>query len=158
VRGQRFEDPAAYAHFTLFGLVTAGRDTGTLTFERETAAEHVRFAIEAIRRSGSNIVHVEVTDFHAGRASLLPSVLDDLSRMSGITIVERPDRTAGRGYYPGFCFKAFAILGEERFELADGGHVDWAQALVESRKERLMISGMSLDRLALVAARTGSRG
>jgi len=35
--------------------------------------------------------------------------------------------------------------------VADGGHVDWTQQLVASRKERLMISGLGLDRLALAS-------
>jgi hypothetical protein len=35
------------------------------------------------------------------------------------------------------------------FEIADGGLVDWTQRLVPSRKERLMISGLGVERLAL---------
>ena len=34
-------------------------------------------------------------------------------------------------------------------EVGDGGLVDWTQALVGSAKERLMISGLSLERLAV---------
>ena len=37
-------------------------------------------------------------------------------------------------------------------EVADGGLVDWTQHLVGSRKERLMICGIGLDRVALALA------
>jgi hypothetical protein len=36
--------------------------------------------------------------------------------------------------------------------VADGGLVTWTQDLVRSKKERLMISGLSLERLATVRA------
>jgi hypothetical protein len=32
-RAQRFHGPASFTHFEIFGLVTAGRDTGDLNFE-----------------------------------------------------------------------------------------------------------------------------
>ena len=47
------------------------------------------------------------------------------------------------------CFKAAAIVGGEWFEYGDGGLVDWGARLVGSAKERMMISGMSIDRIAI---------
>lgn len=152
VRAQRFEGAASFAHFKLLGLVTAGRDTGNLGFECESASEHVRFAIDGIVRAGADAVRVELTDFVAGRAALLATVAEGLSAGPRVEVVERPEREAARGYYAGFCFKAFAVFAEETFEVADGGHVDWTQQLVPSRKERLMISGLGLDRLAVAMA------
>jgi hypothetical protein len=35
-------------------------------------------------------------------------------------------------------------------EMGDGGFVDWTQKLVQSGKERLMTSGLSLERLAML--------
>lgn len=66
-----------------------------------------------------------------------------------VEVTDRPDRPSGSGYYEGFCFKAFPTIGGEMFEVADGRLVCWTQALVGTRKERLLISGMGLDRLAL---------
>lgn len=60
---------------------------------------------------------------------------------------------SGRGYYTGLCFKIFAAFGGTQLEVADGGFVDWTQQLLGSRKERLLISGFGIDRLAM----TGSR-
>jgi hypothetical protein len=152
VRAQRFDDAAAYAHFHLFGLVTAGRDIGNFAFERESAAEHVRFAIEGLLKAGVDGIRIELTDFHPRRERLLGAVRESIPSSPEVRVVDRPDRQAARGYYAGFCFKAFATLRGTTFEVADGGHVEWTQHLLDSRKERLMISGIGLDRLALVAS------
>ena len=64
-----------------------------------------------------------------------------------------PDRQAGRGYYPDLCFKLFACVADEEVEVGDGGLVAWTQLLLQNRKERLMISGLGLDRLAAMRVR-----
>jgi hypothetical protein len=152
LRAQRFEAEAAFSHFRLFGLVSAGRDTGNLGFEREAVVEHIRFAVDAIARvTGSDAV-VELTDLTgAEMANVAGDVRDALP---GVTVEDRPDRETGRAYYDRMCFKVYAS-GEERFEIADGGLVDWTQRLVQSRKERLMISGLGVERLAMVLAGSG---
>jgi hypothetical protein len=63
-----------------------------------------------------------------------------------------PDRPSGRGYYTGLCFKVFAVFGETELEVADGGFVDWTQRLLGNRKERLLISGYGIDRIAIAIA------
>lgn len=63
----------------------------------------------------------------------------------------RPEREAGRAYYDRMCFKVFATASSERFEIADGGLVDWTQQLLQNRKERLMIGGLGVERVALLA-------
>jgi hypothetical protein len=62
VRAQRFEGDAAFTHFQIFGLVTAGRDTGDLRFERDAFVEHVRFAASAIRIITGSVALVALTD------------------------------------------------------------------------------------------------
>jgi hypothetical protein len=44
----------------------------------------------------------------------------------------------------------------ELLSVADGGLVDWTQQLVPSRKERLLISSVGVDRLALITPPQGS--
>jgi hypothetical protein len=149
VRGQRFEGAVSFAHFQLFAVVTAGRDVGGLAFERTSASEHVRFACRALVAAGADRVRVELTDFSAGRmAPVVQAVREALSSQPGVEAIDRPDRQEARGYYTGFCFKAFASVGDATLEVADGGHVDWTQQLVPSRKERSMITGLGIDRLA----------
>ncbi|MGZ3143389.1 hypothetical protein ACVDFE_15620 [Lentzea chajnantorensis] len=127
VRAQQFEGAGRFAHFTLFGAVTAGRDRGSLAFERDAFAEHVAFLRQAC---GDVEVRVSVLDprFEALRGDLPAD----------------PSRTPG--YYQGLCFKVY-LHGEE---IGDGGFVDWTQRLLGNRKERLLISGVGVDRLAML--------
>ena len=149
LRAQRFDGQMSFAHFELFGIVTAGRDVGDLTFERESAEEHLRIIVGALLSLGASNVRLELSDFDDGRfASVIDAVRVDLESDS-VEVVERPERPSGRGYYEGFCFKAFPTLGGDTFEVADGGFVDWTRKLVGSEKERVLISGVGLDRLAL---------
>ena len=46
VRAQLFSGAGRFAHFTLFAAVSAGRDRGSLSFERQHFAEHIAFLRE----------------------------------------------------------------------------------------------------------------
>jgi hypothetical protein len=63
------------------------------------------------------------------------------------------DRQAGRDYYPSVCFKVEGVWDGQQLEVGDGGIVDWTQRLLGSTKERLITSGIGLDRLASVISR-----
>ena len=146
-RAQVFDGEGVFSHFQIFGLVTAGRDGGDLAFERGAIVEHVRFAADAIRLvTGSDVV-VELTDLTGDGMGDVADLVR--AAMPGLDIRDRPDREAGRAYYDRMCFKAYASSAGQPFEIADGGLVDWTQRLVPSRKERLMISGLGVERLAL---------
>jgi hypothetical protein len=59
-----------------------------------------------------------------------------------------PSRQTGRGYYSEICFHIHATpRAGHSLELADGGAVDWTQKLLSNAKERLVISGISGERL-----------
>ena len=49
VRLQPFDVPGFTPHFRLFGLVSAGRDTGSSSFELQHLAEHIRFYLRLFR-------------------------------------------------------------------------------------------------------------
>ncbi|WP_205315493.1 hypothetical protein [Nonomuraea lactucae] len=132
VRAQRF--PSGFSsHFTLFGLVTAGRDTGGLAFERRHLAEHLSLLSRAVRACGAE---PEV------RVTLLDPAFEAVA--SDLDAVGDPGRQSGRGYYGGLCFKVYA--GD--VEVGDGGFVDWTARLLGNRKERLLISALGVDRLS----------
>ncbi len=82
MRAQQFEGSRSFAHFILLGLVSAGRDTGSGSFEHTSVRQHL----------------------------------------------------------------------DADVEVADGGLVTWTRALLSNNKERLMISGLSLERLAVLDA------
>ena len=55
-------------------------------------------------------------------------------------------RIAGIGYYESLCFKITAKnKAGQRFPIVDGGLVDWTKKLLQSRKERLFISGFGSE-------------
>ncbi|GAA4737338.1 hypothetical protein [Phytohabitans rumicis] len=141
VRGQRFA--AGAAHFGLFGLVTAGRDTGDLAFERRHSAEHLQAVTSGVRRATDRRPEVRLTVLQERFAPVAAAVREALA---GVHVTDDPDRSSGRGYYTGLCFKVF-VAG---VEVGDGGFTDWTQRLLGNRKERLIISGVGVDRLATI--------
>ncbi len=157
LRAQRFEGTATFAHFQLFGLVSAGRDTGDLGFEREAFAEHIGFVCAVLQRLAVSAIEVELTDLTGDAMEPVGAgVRDVVGGIRGATVIDQPDREAGRAYYDRMCFKVFATAGSERFEIADGGLVDWTQQLLQSRKERLLIGGLGVERVALLQEASNS--
>ena len=89
-----------------------------------------------------------MTDFDGRLGPAVARILAALHAV-GIRADVWPEREAARGYYPGLCFKVVAVFDGEEVEVGDGGLVPWTQLLLSDAKERLMISGLSLERLAL---------
>jgi hypothetical protein len=156
-RSQLFAGPASFAHFQLLGVVTAGRDTGSHEFESRHLAEHVRFAAAGLGALGIDRVTVAVTCMDDESRRVLAAVTTELAGLPGIDITEAPEREGGRAYYRGLCFKVLAGSGgqPDLLEVGDGGFVDWTARLLGNRKERLLISGYGLDRVALVSSPAG---
>jgi hypothetical protein len=131
-----------FAHFSLFGAVTAGRDPGGLGFERQHVVEHARLMAAGCRALGATAVSLGVTVLDPRFEGLLDEVPD-------VPVRPFPEREGGRGgYYEGLCFKVFASFGGEPAEVGDGGFTPWTRRLLGNAKERLMTSGLGVDRLA----------
>lgn len=47
-----------------------------------------------------------------------------------------------------FASRVNAYVHGELGEIGDGGFTDWTAGLIASKKERLLISGLGMDRLA----------
>jgi hypothetical protein len=67
VRMQPFDEPGYTPHFRLFGLVSAGRDTGSHAFDIQHLGEHLRFYLRlfaALNEEGFSFVNplVEISD------------------------------------------------------------------------------------------------
>jgi hypothetical protein len=148
VRAQHFDGPGRLAHFQLFGMVTAGRDTGNRSFEHQHLAEHLRFATRALAAAGAQHTQIRLTGLDDAAAPVIVQVRHELAGLPDVDVVEDPGRTSGRGYYTGLCFAIYAYIAGEELEIGDGGFVDWTQLLTGNRKERLLISGFGVDRLA----------
>jgi hypothetical protein len=152
VRGQQFAGAARFAHFSLLALVSAGRDTGDHAFERQHLTEHLTLTAAVLRRAGAQQVQVRLTVLDPRFGPLAETVGESITDAD---VVDDPERTSGRGYYAGLCYKVFAALGDEAFELGDGGFVTWTQQLLGNRKERLLIGGIGIDRLATLGTASG---
>ena len=156
VRAQQFRGLGAPAHFTLFGLVTAGRDEGGYGFQRAALAEHLRFAVAGPATTGLRQIRVALTPLSDAGERIAAAVIGELDRDRGpaaaAVIVLDHAWQRGRGYYRDLCFKIHAHASGEPVEIADGGFTDWTRQLAASSKERLLISGIGLDRLAACAA------
>jgi hypothetical protein len=152
VRAQQISGPRSFAHFSLAGFVSAGRDVGNGAFESAALVDHLRVHAACAITLGASHVRLAVSDFTDG---LFRAALDAArAAVAGVEHIELaldPDRESGRGYYEGLCFKSFARFGTDEFEMGDGGNVDWTARFVGSAKERCFISGIGLDRLALAA-------
>ncbi|MBV9448838.1 MAG: hypothetical protein JO345_23365 [Streptosporangiaceae bacterium] len=146
VRAQRFPD-GFFPHFSLLGLVTAGRDEGSCRFERSALAEHLCFAIDGLTAAGAPAVQIALTPLSDTGARTAAAVAEDLADTAADIEMDHA-RRGGRGYYRDLCFKVNILDGGEVVEIGDGGFTDWAAKLLANNKERLLISGYGLDRLS----------
>lgn len=143
----------SFAHFSLLGMVVAGRDSGNRAFERQAFMQLLTAMVGVVTDVGADRAVVAVTDFdgRSGSAESFGEVAVELGER-GIEVRRDERRTAGRGYYPSWCFKLHAVFGDEEIEVGDGGFVPWTQLLLANAKERLLIGGIGLDRLAIGGA------
>ncbi|HVV22044.1 MAG TPA: hypothetical protein VHF06_21605 [Pseudonocardiaceae bacterium] len=145
VRAQLVSGAGRFAHFSLFGLVTAGRDTGDLAFEREHILEHVRFLVAAIRNRTDNALELRLT---VGDKRFTPVADAIRAGVPDVDVTDDPDRVAGSGYYAGLCYKVLVTRGGDRIDIGDGGVLDWTRQLLGNNKERLVTSGLGIDGIA----------
>ena len=151
LRAQSFEGPASYAHFGLFAAVTAGRDVGDMRFERAAVAEHLGIVTRALAHAGVTRIRVEFSDFTGGSwAPVMAAVGAVLVAVPGVEVVSTEPNAPGGVYYRGLRFQVYASSGDGFLHLGDGGLVDWSQKALENRKERLLISGVGVDRFSLI--------
>jgi hypothetical protein len=154
VRAQRF--PAGWAaHFGLVAMVTAGRDQGSRRFEQAALAEQFRFAAAALRAAGVARVQVALTPLSEAGERIAAAAAAALAAEPA-EITTDHGRIGGRGYYRDLCFKVNAVAGGATVEIGDGGFTDWTSRLLSNEKERLLIAGYGVDRLATVTSEAGT--
>jgi hypothetical protein len=151
-------------HFSLLGMVTAGRDVGGHRFEIEAVAEHVRSLVAGLVAAGLGRAQLAVTPMSSAGETITAALPAELAHAPVEVVIDR-ERLAGRGYYRDLCFKlnvaaddsadgdhAGSPPGAEWAEIGDGGFTDWIAWLTASAKERLLISGVGIDRVVGLAA------
>jgi hypothetical protein len=159
LRPQPLLDANSYPHFKVFAMCTAGRDVGNHEFEIEALISHLSAylrLLQTLQDGGYRIkgVRLLLTDLADHQARLEEKVLPMLAAsFPAVTLGFDPGRTSGRGYYGGVSFNILVTdeNGEE-LSIADGGFTDWTRKLLQSQKERLLISGMGTERLCMLFA------
>ncbi|HTO52443.1 MAG TPA: hypothetical protein VMR50_03570 [Myxococcota bacterium] len=146
LRTPLFQGPLSFAHFRLFVLCSAGRDP---RFHETALVTHLEFYARVARTAlGAHVpIRISLTDLRGDPPR-------DFARDPGpeqVEVVFDQSRATGRGYYTDWCFKIHARHEGEWLELGDGGAVDWAQKLLSNAKERLVISGISSERICAIA-------
>ncbi|MFC5447777.1 hypothetical protein [Paenibacillus aestuarii] len=156
LRAQQFSGPGMLPHFSLFCMITSGRDTGSYGFEKRTLVEHVRVyqaifqALFQARMTVKFIRHGGYTDSE-GLVQRLREHLQESLPNVGLT--EQIEAGAHNDYYKGLQFHLIVELPSGRLTIGDGGFVDWSQQLLGNQKERMMISAIGIDRLMSETAR-----
>lgn len=147
LRTQPFVGDRNLAHFTLLATVTAGRDTGNRTFERTTVRADLPTLITATLATGVAAVQIRATNLSDRQVPVL-TWLHDAVEDDRVTVVDHPDRQAGRNYYTTACIKLDAPSHDGHWgEVGDGGFVEWGGSLGSNRKERLWTAAISIERL-----------
>ncbi len=148
VRVQKFNFPGAAAHFRIFSMCSAGRDTGSYDFEASSMAEHITVLcrlLDGLRANGF-VIRDEKVGLFGNEGVLRDRVSAAIQKMAPAIKLEFVGMRDS-SYYPTTSFKMKATNHDGiEFEIADGGLTDWTQKLVGSSKERLMISGFGSER------------
>ncbi|MDQ0060474.1 hypothetical protein [Paenibacillus harenae] len=151
VRAQYFGDtPGMLAHFHLFCMVTSGVDQGSYDFEKKSLWEHIevyRTIFKTLFNSNIEVIFSERSGYKdsAGLVSRIIGYgncleLDDVVISAGAPHKENQ-------YYKGLQFTIKTVIEDREYFIGDGGFVDWTQKMLGTKKERLLISAIGLDRL-----------
>jgi hypothetical protein len=151
VRGQ-LPPPGYLPHFGLLGLATAGRDDGGFRFERTAVAEHVCSLAAGLDAVGLGPARLALTPLSSAGEAIAAALPAELAG-TGVEVAVDRDRGSGRGYYRALCFKINVVSGADGWaEVGDGGFTDWTARLTASGKERLLISGIGIDRVVMLTS------
>ncbi|MBA3870811.1 MAG: hypothetical protein H0X30_16850 [Anaerolineae bacterium] len=153
IRAQHYGGANSVAHFSLFGLCSAGRVEDNLAFELKTLVLQIGFYIRALRAFLGEPLKLRLAVTNLGSAERDNLIQTDIfapiqTAFGTIQCDLDPTRTGGRNYYVDLCFHLYAGRDEsDMLELVDGGAVNWTQTLLSNNKERCVISGIGSERV-----------
>lgn len=151
IRGQSIPNkPGMTAHFKIFCAVTAGKDSGSFEFEKESLLSHLSFYEKYLKEQ------LKLKDFtvrlrampSADQNRLYNTVSDCIeSKIKTVQFQRIETDPINQQYYQYLQFKIYFLLNGSEFEIGDGGFVDWSQKLTGNKKERMLISGIGIEYL-----------
>ncbi|MBU1099683.1 MAG: hypothetical protein KKA84_04690 [Bacteroidetes bacterium] len=154
VRAQKFEGPVSFAHFRLFALTSAGRDSGSLVFEMESLWSHISYYLNLFAK-------LKIKGYPFGKVSCKLTFIDGAAKET----IEKSIASKIREFFPEVLLElcnnkevtfeyyktirfqiSTADASEKNLLIVDGGFTDWNEKLLSNKKERLLISGMGSER------------
>jgi hypothetical protein len=148
VRAQALPDIKGFtAHFKICCALTAGKDVGSLEFEKKSLLKHLQLyqtVTQALQLTGVSII-IKVLD-EPGHDVLSQALQLYLSEnLSGVALrVVRVPRAEHR-YYQRLRFSVNIAHKGNELNIGDGGFLDWTQKLTSNSKERLLASGLGIE-------------
>lgn len=150
VRAQSISGKGLTPHFKLFCAVSAGKDTGNLTFEKKTLLSHLTFYKNYLVQSlGLQEVIIiikglkgEVTEDTVHSKKLFDFVQQNVYGIE-LHFQEVPEKE--HAYYKHTRFTINARHQGTEINIGDGGFTDWSEKLTGNAKERMMTSAIGLE-------------
>lgn len=141
--------PGQVPHFGLFCMVSSGKDTGSYNFERKAIKKHMGLykTFLETKFKGKLLLEIQHRAGYKDSNGFFERISDYIHEEFKDTQVVVTDKDLMNSYYQGVNIKIFLVQGEQNLEIGDAGFVDWTQKLLSSKKERMFISAMALDRL-----------
>jgi hypothetical protein len=150
IRTQPLQIKGHTPHFTIACLVTAGKDTGNFSFEKEALTSHVK-ALQAVLKEVFNIdikyLKLQLRDGYKEGERLITALFNEVNQHLPVIIDKQSPQN---DYYHGIQYKVMIAIAGKEIEIADGGLVTWTQQLLDNRKERLFISGLGIEYLSKI--------
>ncbi|MDX1940502.1 MAG: hypothetical protein SFU99_08120 [Saprospiraceae bacterium] len=151
LRTSFFNFPGFTPHFKIFCLTLAGRDEGSFRFETESIVECLRFYYQlltekiGIESSRTRLILKDLRQ--AATENLLFEALQKNIDQSlpQWTCEMQEIHHENANYYKGLQFKIILDPDGNRYDIGDGGFVNWTQQLLGNRKERFLISGLGTE-------------
>jgi len=152
VRAQKFaSSPGMLSHFSLYAMVSSGKDDGSYGFEKQAIWEHIavyRDMFRATCRSEIEVV-IQARGGYTDGAGLLDRIVRHIGERAPELTVRVDPEIPDNVYYKGLQFTIKTVIRGREHNIGDGGFVDWTQRLLENKKERMLISAIGLDRMLM---------
>ncbi|MFN8356798.1 MAG: hypothetical protein U0Y10_20255 [Spirosomataceae bacterium] len=146
VRTPLLKGALSFSHFKIFCLVSAGRAQPNYAFEYKYLLHHIQFYVSYLTNLQFFDALTIVLKNVSSNDTLYPRLCEWVERNLGNQVrLQRED--SPQHYYQHIQFKIWVSKQGETYELADGGFVNWTQQLTNNRKERMMSSGLGIERL-----------
>jgi len=152
VRAQALPDIKGFTpHFKIFTAVTAGRDTGSLGFEKMALLKHLsfykRYFVDRLGLKQSKII-IKGLKGDDGNTSRSQQLFDFIKpQFSGIDLSFEEVPEDKHRYYQHTRFSLNIDFKGKEFNMGDGGFVDWSSKLTSNQKERMFTSGVGVELL-----------